>query len=190
MQFAGTFSSVLTNPRIEKHFRALCFLYDGPMLLLKRRAFLVGLASGVTAAGFPLAFAAQPKVKVTKDPNCGCCTAWATHLREAGFEVALIDNPQINRVKAKLGVPSALASCHTAETEGFVIEGHVPANAIHRLLRDRPKVRGLAVPGMPIGSPGMEVEGTPPETYSVIAFGPGGQFVFARFEGVKELPVR
>jgi len=160
------------------------------MLSLKRRAFLVSLASGFAAVGFVPAFAAQPKITVIKDPNCGCCTAWATHLRETGFDVTLIDNPQINRVKAKLGVPSALASCHTAETDGYVIEGHVPADAIHRLLRDRPKVRGLAVPGMPIGSPGMEVEGTPPETYSVIAFGPGGQFVFARYEGARELPAR
>jgi hypothetical protein len=160
------------------------------MLLLKRRAFLVSFASGFTAAGFPLAFAAQSKISVTKDPNCGCCTAWARHLEENGFAVTLVDNPQINRVKAKLGVPSALASCHTAETEGYVIEGHVPADAIHRLLRDRPKLTGLAVPGMPIGSPGMEVEGTPPETYSVIAFGPGGQSVFARYEGTRELPVR
>jgi hypothetical protein len=160
------------------------------MLPLNRRAILVSLASGVAAAGFPLVFASQPKITVTKDPNCGCCTAWGTHLRENGFEVTLTDNPQINRVKAKLGVPSALASCHTAETEGYVVEGHVPADAIHRLLRDRPKVRGLAVPGMPIGSPGMEVEGTPPETYSVIAFGPGGQFVFTRYEGARELPAR
>lgn len=160
------------------------------MLTLNRRAFLGGLASGVAAAGFPLACAAQPKITVTKDPNCGCCTAWATHLRENGFEVTLIDNRQINRLKAKLGVPSALASCHTAESEGYVIEGHVPADAIHRLLRDRLKITGLSVPGMPIGSPGMEVEGTPPETYSVIAFGPGGQSVFARYEGARELPVR
>lgn len=160
------------------------------MLLSHRRAFLVSLASGVAAAGFPLACAAQPNIVVTKDPNCGCCTAWATHLRENGFQVRLIDNPQINRVKAKLGVPTALASCHTAEAEGYIIEGHVPADAIHRLLRDRPKVTGLAVPGMPVGSPGMEVESTLPEIYSVIAFGPGGQFVFARFEGARELPVR
>lgn len=160
------------------------------MLSLKRRAFFVSLASVYAAASFPIAFAAQPKITVIKDPSCGCCTAWAMHLRETGFDVTLIDNPQINRGKAKLGVPSALASCHTAETDGYVIEGHVPADAIHRLLRDRPKVRGLAVPGMPIGSPGMEVEGTPPETYSVIAFGPGGQFVFARYEGARELPAR
>lgn len=160
------------------------------MKTLPRRAFVLNVACVVAAAALPTALAAQPKITVTKDPNCGCCAAWATHLRENGFDVALIDNPQINRVKAKLGVPSALASCHTAETEGFVIEGHVPADAIHRLLRDRPKVRGLAVPGMPIGSPGMEVEGTPPETYSVIAFGPGGQFVFARYEGSRELAVR
>lgn len=157
-------------------------------LKLHRRAVLFGFAAAVAAQ--PMALASPPKITVTKDPNCGCCTAWATHLRENGFAVELVDNPQINRIKAKLGVPSALASCHTAEIEGYVIEGHVPADAIHRLLRDRPKLTGLAVPGMPIGSPGMEIEGTPAETYSVIAFGPSGRSVFARYEGAKEIPVR
>ncbi|MGE3992038.1 DUF411 domain-containing protein [Pseudorhodoplanes sp.] len=159
-------------------------------LKLNRRTALVGLATAAAILPIRFGLAAPLRIVVTKDPNCGCCVAWAEHLRENGFDVTLINNPQINRVKAKLGVPSALASCHTAETEGFVIEGHVPAEAIHRLLRERPKVRGLAVPGMPIGSPGMEVEGTPPETYSVIAFGPSGQFIFARYEGAKFLPVR
>lgn len=160
------------------------------MLSLKRRTFLLTLASGFAAAGYSLAYAAQPKITVSKDPNCGCCTAWAKHLEENGFAVTLVDNPQINRLKAKLGVPSGLASCHTAETEDYVIEGHVPSDAIHRLLRDRPKLTGLAVPGMPIGSPGMEVEGTPPDTYSVIAFGAGGQSVFARYHGVREMSAR
>jgi hypothetical protein len=159
-------------------------------LRLSRRIVLFGFATGTSVVIIPRAFAAPPKITVTKDPNCGCCTEWATHLAENGFDVTLVDNPQINRLKAKLGVPSTLASCHTAETEGFVIEGHVPADAVHRLLRDRPKVRGLAVRGMPIGSPGMEVDGTPPETYNVVAFGPSGQFVFARYQGRKELPMR
>ena len=155
-----------------------------------RRPILFGLAAAALAGVLPNALALPAKITVTKDPNCGCCTAWAKHLEENGFAVTLVDNPQINRLKAKLGVPSALASCHTADTEGYVIEGHVPADAVHRLLRDRPKLTGLAVPGMPIGSPGMEVEGTPPQTYSVVAFGAGAQSLFARYEGARELPAR
>ncbi len=159
-------------------------------LKLNRRAVLFALVSAGFAAVPSRAPASSPKINVTKDPNCGCCNAWAKHLDENGFAVSLVNNPQINRLKAKLGVPAALASCHTAQTEGYVIEGHVPADAIHRLLRDRPKLSGLAVPGMPVGSPGMEVEGTPPETYSVIGFGPGGQSVFAHYKGAREVPGR
>jgi len=81
-----------------------------------------------------------------------------------------------------------LASCHTAEVADYMIEGHVPAKAIRRLLTERPQVRGLSVPRMPVGTPGMEIEGRPAETYSVISFGPAGQQIYARFEGTKELP--
>jgi hypothetical protein len=98
------------------------------------------------------------------------------------------ETAQLNRIKARLGVPDALASCHTAEVDGFIIEGHVPAGSVRKLLSLRPNIRGLAVPGMPVGSPGMEVEGTPPDTYDVIAFGPSGQRVFARYQGARELP--
>lgn len=154
-----------------------------------RRTFLLLAATSIVShASLARSLAASPGITVTKDPNCGCCTAWADHLRANGFAVTVVEDGQINRLKAKLGVPSALASCHTAEIDGFVIEGHVPASAIRRLLEQRPSVRGLAVPGMPVGSPGMEVEGTPDDRYDVIAFGPRGQSVFARFEGKNELP--
>ena len=93
----------------------------------------------------------------------------------------------INRVKARLGVPNELASCHTAELAGYVIEGHVPAASIKRLLAERPEARGLAVPGMPIGSPGMEVPGLPDEEYAVILFGSFGQSQFSRYRGIHEL---
>ena len=83
-------------------------------------------------------------------------------------------------------MPQALAACHTAEVDGYVIEGHVPAPAIKRLLSERPQAKGLAVPGMPIGSPGMEVEGSEPEVYPVVLFGPAGQRIFARFRGAQE----
>ena len=90
-------------------------------------------------------------------------------------------------MKAKLGVPNDLAACHTAEIEGYVIEGHVPAIAIRRLLAEKPQAKGLAVPGMPVRSPGMEVDGSAPEPYDVMLFGASGQRVFARFEGARPL---
>jgi hypothetical protein len=131
--------------------------------------------------------AAGPHITVTKDPSCGCCGGWVDHLKAEGFTVEVVETAAVNRVKAKLGVPSELASCHTAEIEGYVIEGHVPAAAIRRLLAEKPQARGLAVPGMPVGSPGMEIDGTAPETYDVVLFGSFGRRVFARFEGGREL---
>ena len=127
------------------------------------------------------------KIRVTKDPGCGCCDGWVDHLKADGFQVDVIETAAINRVKATLRVPNELASCHTAEVAGYVIEGHVPAAAIRRLLTEKPQGRGLAVPGMPIGSPGMEVEGSAPERYDVVLFGSFGRRVFARFEGAREL---
>jgi hypothetical protein len=90
-------------------------------------------------------------------------------------------------VKVRLGVPQALAACHTGEVAGYVIEGHVPAVAIKRLLSEKPQAKGLAVPGMPIGSPGMEVHGIEPETYEVVLFGPFGKRTFTRYRGVQEV---
>lgn len=130
---------------------------------------------------------ALPSVRVHRDPSCGCCGAWVDHLRASGFIAEVIETSEINRVKSKLGVPQSLASCHTAEVDQYVIEGHVPALSIKRLLRERPRARGLAVPGMPVGSPGMEMEGTAPETYEVVLFGNFGQRSFARYTGGKEI---
>lgn len=103
----------------------------------------------------PLAIAG-PLVEVWKDPGCGCCTAWAEHLEAEGFEVRLHDTREMRQVKVERGVPPRLASCHTAVVDGYVIEGHVPAADIRRLLAEAPELAGLAVPGMPHGSPGME----------------------------------
>lgn len=151
-----------------------------------RRACVVGLAA-FAVAGPALATEALPKVTVTKDPSCGCCGAWIEHLKAAGFPVAVVESGEVNRLKAKLGVPRALASCHTAEVAGYVVEGHVPAGAIKRLLAEKPQAKGLAVPGMPVGSPGMEVAGAPPETYDVVLFGPSEQRVFARYRGAQAI---
>ena len=155
------------------------------------RRRIVALAAAlpiVALAGRKEAAAAAPKITVNKDPNCSCCGGWVDHLKAEGFSVDVVETSAINRVRAKLGVPNELAACHTAEVDNYVIEGHVPAVAIRRLLSQRPDARGLAVPGMPVGSPGMEIEGSAPETYEVILFGSFGRRVFARFEGARELP--
>jgi hypothetical protein len=153
-----------------------------------RRVFLAGVAASFAVARLP-AWAQEPlpKVVVNRDPSCGCCGAWVEHLRKAGFTAEVVETAELNRVKTRLGVPQALAACHTAEVSGYVIEGHVPATAIKRLLAEKPQAKGLAVPGMPVGSAGMEVEGAEPETYSVILFGPSGQRRFARFRGSAEI---
>jgi hypothetical protein len=124
---------------------------------------------------------------VTRDPSCGCCSAWVEHIRSAGFQVEVIESNDLAALKLRLGIPGHLAACHTAEIEGYVLEGHVPAPAIKRLLIERPAATGLAVPGMPIGSPGMEVSGAPDERYDVILFGLPGQRVYARFQGAQAL---
>lgn len=108
-----------------------------------------------------------------RNPGCGCCVGWADHLREHGFEVHLHDSPALQAVKERLGIAEDLRGCHTGMVEGYVIEGHVPAEFVRRLLDEAPDVAGIAVPGMPIGSPGMEGAGARP--YDVIAFGARGE---------------
>jgi hypothetical protein len=148
---------------------------------ITRRTALTLLTATVASRG---AWAAVPLVTVHKDPNCGCCSGWVAHLEVHGFQVKTIETKAINRLKAKLGVPFELIACHTAEVDGFLIEGHVPAVAIKRLLAERPKARGLAVPGMPSGSPGMDGEF---EEYQVILFDGKAQRVYGRFKGDKEV---
>ena len=154
--------------------------------MIVRRNALLGLSALALLAGASRSLAADPTITVTKDPNCGCCSGWVEHLRQAGFAVEVRDVPDVNRVKARLGVPSDLAACHTAEVSGYVIEGHVPVAALRRLLDEKPNAKGLAVAGMPVGSPGMEVPGTPPDTYDVILFGPSRR-TYARFRGAVEI---
>jgi hypothetical protein len=116
---------------------------------------------------------------VHKTPTCGCCADWVKHLRTNGFEVVVHDIPSTAAEQQRLGVPANLQSCHTAEVDGYVIEGHVPADLVRRLLSERPQIAGLAVPGMPAGSPGMEMGYKEP--YEVIAFEKSGRTsVYAR----------
>ncbi|MGU3404990.1 DUF411 domain-containing protein [Methylobacterium brachiatum] len=146
-----------------------------------RRAVVLGMGASVAFGRYALA-QGLPTVAVTKDPTCGCCEKWVAHLRENGFTVTVTEGP-VNPLKVRLGVPRDLASCHTAQVGGYVIEGHVPAGAIKRLLVEKPKGTGLAVPGMPAGSPGMEVEGMEPDTYEVVLFGSEARSVFTRYRG-------
>ncbi|WP_192036108.1 DUF411 domain-containing protein [Halomonas sp. YLGW01] len=130
--------------------------------------------AGVLLAGIALpAWAETPVVDIHKDPACGCCTAWAEHLEAAGFEVRQHETRDMRELKAAHGVSPRLASCHTAVVDGYVIEGHVPAADIRRLLDERPELQGLAVPGMPHGSPGMETGRQ--DDYAVLGFHDDGR---------------
>ena len=156
---------------------------------LTRRAWIARMATtalGGTAVAtlLPRIAGALPKptsITVYKDPSCGCCTKWVDHLRANGFAPEVHDRADMQELKDSLGVPVALRSCHTAVTGAYVIEGHVPAADMKKLLATKPaKTVGVAVPGMPAGSPGMEMGGRA-DRYEVIAFAPGGATrVFAR----------
>lgn len=118
---------------------------------------------------------AEGVIQVYKSPSCGCCGDWIEHLEEEGFTVEVIDQPNMLAVKSQVGLPGEMASCHTALVDGYLVEGHVPAGDIRRMLAERPDVKGIAVPGMPVGSPGMEVEGQPADAYDVLTFDETGR---------------
>jgi hypothetical protein len=111
-------------------------------------------------------------ITVYKSPTCGCCKNWIAHLEDNGFKVIAHDTRNMDSVKREQGVPASMASCHTALVDGYIIEGHVPAAAIKRLLKEKPAVAGLAVPGMPMGSPGME--GPRKDRYNALMFNRSG----------------
>ncbi|MEQ1613770.1 MAG: DUF411 domain-containing protein [Hyphomicrobiaceae bacterium] len=150
-----------------------------------RRVTLGLIASATAGFSTDVRAATPPTIIVSKDPNCGCCTGWVQHLRRNGFAATVVETPDMQAVKTRLGVPAELASCHTAEIDGYIIEGHVPALAITRLIAEKPNAIGLAVPGMPIGSPGME--GGTPEIYDVILFGSGRRESFGRYKGARAI---
>lgn len=139
---------------------------------------LLGSVSLLTAAG-ACSEDTGPTIAVYKDPSCGCCNGWVKHLAQAGFKTAVRQGDDLAAVRKRLGVPDEVAGCHTGEIAGYVIEGHVPAKAIQRLLTEKPTARGLAVAGMPIGSPGME--GPNPAPYDVVLFGDAGVQSYMRF---------
>lgn len=135
-------------------------------------------AAGAMVAPEPVA--PLPPMTVYKSPSCGCCTEWVKHVKGAGFTVKVVDMEDLSRIKADAGVPGAMESCHTALVGAYVVEGHVPADLVKQVLTDKPKFLGLAVPGMVVGSPGME-QGNQKQPYSVLAFTRDGKTsVFAR----------
>jgi hypothetical protein len=133
-------------------------------------------------AAAPSTSAAKTAVTVYKTPTCGCCGKWVEHMQSQGFACTVTNQPDLSEVKTKHGVPANLQSCHTSLVGGYVIEGHVPAEDIKRLLREKPAIVGLAAPGMPAASPGMDVAGSP--GFDVISFDKSGQQkVFASHPG-------
>lgn len=156
--------------------------------MTSRRAALRTLFAGAAAAfaapaavGAAMGPAAQPKIIAYKSPTCGCCGDWAEHMRANGFVVEEVEVEDVLVYKKKYGVPLDLASCHTGIVHGYAIEGHVPADLVHKLLREKPPgIKGLATPGMPLGSPGMEVPGRK-DPYNVMAFdAKSGRRLYAR----------
>ena len=147
-------------------------------LTLLGRDASAALATGATSGATD---APPTPIMVHKDASCGCCEHWVTHLRANGFQPTVRDEKSMETVKQTLGVPAALQSCHTAVVGGYLVEGHVPAADIRRMLATRPKIVGLAVPGMVTGSPGMEMPGRAAEKYDVLAFDAAGKTrVFAK----------
>lgn len=140
---------------------------------------LAGLS--LAASSCSDAEAAAPEVTVYATPTCGCCGAWMDHMRESGFTVKAVYQEDLSAIRAEHGLPRELMSCHIGVVDGYAVEGHVPAGAVRRLLRERPEVLGIAAPGMPAGSPGMEMPDgsrTPYEVFSWNEDGPVGVFEF------------
>ncbi|NIJ42643.1 hypothetical protein FHS78_002948 [Parvibaculum indicum] len=154
------------------------------MKIDRRKMLLGGMAVLGSVALSPLASlparAAVIRGTAYKAPGCGCCELWADHMREAGFEIRMLEDSDLAVRKIRHGITSDLASCHTALIEGYVVEGHVPASVVRRLLKERPEgVTGISVPGMPVGTPGMP--GPKAGPVDVLAFGNGRPKVYATF---------
>lgn len=145
------------------------------------RVMALGAAALLYGRGQLAAWAPKKRMTVYKSPTCGCCTAWIKHVRAAGYEVVAVDVEDVTPFKTKYGVPLDLASCHTGVVDGYAIEGHVPADLIDRLLREKPpQAKALIVPGMPVGSPGMEMGGRKDAFNVVLVDAKGKRTIYAR----------
>lgn len=145
---------------------------------MQRRLFLIGLAGALASAcKKPASTEPLANLVVHKSEGCACCDGWVRHLRAAGFAVEVREESNMNEIKTRVGVPAGKGSCHTAVVAGYFIEGHVPAPDVQRLLAERPVGKGLVLPGMPLGSPGMETEDGTVQAYTVELVLPSGETV-------------
>ena len=143
--------------------------------MMSRMTWVAAPLLALAVAGCGTAAEQAPvAIAVFKDASCGCCSQWVEHVKANGFDPTATNVDDLDAVKAKYNVPRRAQSCHTAIVEGYVVEGHVPAAEIRRLLKERPAIAGLAVPAMPVGSPGMEVPGVKPQPYDVLALNKDG----------------
>jgi hypothetical protein len=142
------------------------------------RTLLIGIAGVLVLSSASLGQQPKPKpipMSVYKSPACGCCSLWVDYMRKNGFDAKVQDVDNIGALKLKLGVREEFSSCHTTEVGGYIVEGHVPVEVVQRMLKERPKIAGIAVAGMPAGSPGMEVPGGRKEPFNVLAFTSDGK---------------
>ena len=163
-------------------------MHDDTRPLLRRREFLrlgAGAAALTLLPGSLAAWAGSadlPLMTIYKSETCLCCEKWVDHVKAAGFKTSVHNRDPIEPLKDELAIPRHVRSCHTAQVGGYLIEGHVPAPDIKRLLKEKPKLMGLAVPGMPVGTPGMDQPGIPAEPYHVVAFQKAGSTsVYAKY---------
>ena len=149
---------------------------------MNRRAFLIAGTAAAGQAGRTNAQSLSPRIEVYKSPTCGCCSAWIEHIERAGFVVDArnLEQDVLYALKARSGITPKLASCHTAIVDGYIVEGHVPAADVERLLSERPEAIGLSVPDMPIGSPGMEMGNQQEAFDTLLILGDGSTVVFQR----------
>jgi hypothetical protein len=170
--------------RIEPEDEAMRYLNLAVVTLAAALASCGDAGSPAPSSMQPLASAAaaeQPKLVVYKNASCGCCKLWVEHMRQHGFAAQVTDVDNMSPIKERAGIPYGMGSCHTAEVGGYFIEGHVPAEQVLRLLKEKPQAKGLTVPGMPIGSPGME-QGDVKRPYEVLLVHPDGSTsVYAKY---------
>ena len=149
--------------------------------IVTRRVLLGAALGAVATTACAQTLRATPELVVYKSPTCGCCTAWVNHMRAAGFRARIQEQSDLAPIRQSQGIPDALAACHTALIGGYALEGHVPAQDVKRLLAERPRAIGLAVPAMPLGSPGMEMpDGRKQPFETLLMLRGGGSRVFAR----------
>ena len=178
---AQRFPQRFSSARSRNPAPVLDFAPMRPLRLAAIPLFAFAFPLGAAAVSASAHGHADPvSITVYKSPTCGCCKTWVEHLRKEGFDVTAKDVDDMAALKTKLGVPASLGSCHTGIVGAYIIEGHVPGADIRKLLTEKPKIAGLAVPGMPVGSPGMEMPGVAADKYDVIAFAKDGKHrVFA-----------